>query len=689
MIPSVVLALSIASVAAAEFPAFETIRAATGPSELVLLDRNGREIQRTRKRYDHRRLAWAPLVEIPDITRVSLLGSEDRRFDEHHGVDWIGLTATAVRNVFGSRPRGASTLTMQLVTLLRPAPRRREWSAKWGQVRAALALEREWTKAQILEAYLNLVPFRSEWVGIRAAARGLFGRELYALDRPTSAVLAALLRAPSAPAPLVWDRACKLLASLDCEVSLGARASFHLPTHPLTRPEENGLAPELAERLARTGTVRTTLDRDLQKFALERLRIQLATLKAQNVTAGALIVLDNRTGETLAQVGGPGSDWVDGTQALRQAGSTLKPFLYLRAIEDRRVTASTLIEDTPLDVLDETGRAYRPENFDHVFHGPVPVRTALGSSLNVPAVRVLERVGVSAFHDLLARLGLRSLARAERYGPSMILGSVDVTLSDLTDAYRALANGGTYSHARLFLDDPRPAPRSIFRPESTFIVSSILADRDARALTFGWESPVGTAFWSAVKTGTSKDMRDNWCIGFSERYTVGVWIGNLAGEPMRDVTGMSGAGPLWFEVMSRLHRRVRSSPPVPGKAWANKLARSEGEWYLRGTEPTSPLPNASAKTALNLARITYPPDGLIVAFDPDIPLSHQRLPLEVSRPAPDYRWILDGAELENRGADTTIALAQPGIHSLELYSPDRRALDRVTFRVRGAEPSMF
>jgi penicillin-binding protein 1C len=430
----------------------------------------------------------------------------------------------------------------------------------------------------------------------------------------------------------------------------------------------------------------STLDGGLQRFAAETLRAQLQSRRSNNMHDGAILVVDNRTGEVLAYVGNDGDQssarYVDGVQALRQAGSTLKPFLYEMAFEQRLLTAAGLIEDSPLD-LPVLGGLYRPKNYDNQFHGLVTVRTALAASMNVPAVKVLNLIGVDAFRDRLAALGFRKLQPAEFYGPSLALGSVDVTLWDLVNAYRTLAAGGLASSLRLTFEARPEQPRRIFSAPAAFIVADILSDRESRSLTFGLESALTTRFWSAVKTGTSKDMRDNWCVGFSERYTVGVWAGNFSGAPMWDVSGVTGAAPAWVEIMNWLHRNRSSAAPRPPAdltvqtVMLPSLGQSRSEWFLRGTETTV----VQKATSHGAARIVYPAAGTIIALDPDIPSGAQKLFFEAQPDGNLFQWTLDGQTL---GPANSLLPWTPvqGKHSIALVDRSGRTVDHASFEVR-------
>jgi len=556
-----------------ELPAFERVREQWKPSELFLLDRDGVVIQERRVDPRRRRLDWVALADISPALRDAVLASEDRRFVAHSGVDARAVVAAVLQRVSGHGARGASTITMQVASTLDPALRRRggprSLPQKTRQMRVAWAIESRWSKPQILEAYLNLVTFAGELQGVGAASHVLFGKAPHGLSTPESLVLAALLRAPNATPAKVVERAEKLGSVDRAELELAAARLASIPARPGL---EVALAPHAAARIlkardAGASAVRlaSTLDGRLQRFVVDTLTRQLLAVRDQRVQDGAVLVVDNATGEVLAYVGGSGdlsaARHVDAVQARRQAGSALKPFLYALAFDQRLLTPASLLEDAPLEVATPTG-LYRPHNYDEQFRGLVSARTALAGSLNVPAVRTLGLVGAEAMVQQLRRLGFAGLVEAgDFYGPSLALGSADVSLWEMVGAYRALATGGIWSPLRLTPGEPLKGSRRVYSTLAAFQVSGILSDRESRSVTFGLENPLATRFWSAVKTGTSKEMRDNWAVGYSRRYTVGVWVGNVTGEPMRNVSGVTGAAPVWLDVMMRL---TRSPSPV---AW--------------------------------------------------------------------------------------------------------------------------
>ncbi len=483
------------------------------------------------------------------------------------------------------------------------------------------------------------------------------------------------------------------------------------------------------------GAITTTLRAPLQRFAVQTLQQHLRELRGRHLEDGAIVVLDNASGEVLAWVGSSGelsaAAEVDGVTALRQPGSTLKPFLYAQAIAERRITAASLLEDAATHIP-TAGGLYIPQNYDHHFKGWVSARTALGGSLNVPAVRTLVMVSPDAFHKQLKAVGLPLKESGDFFGYSLALGSAEVSLLSLVNSYRTLRNGGRYGPVSFLAPDlalavagaqgrtvstprgageaadARPANPPAIDPRAAFIVTDILADPLARARTFGTDSVLATRFWTAVKTGTSKDMRDNWAVGFSQRYTVGVWVGNASGAPMWDVSGTTGAAPIWAAVMNHLHKAEPSRAPLPpaglvqtqvafGAASddSRSAEASRSEWFLQGTEQNQITINSVATYALltrarginypqngtdERARITAPASGTIIALDPDIPPHRQRVSFTAE--GGNLRWLMDGKHF----AKGTSAqwLPWPGRHVVQLTDARGVVVDEVRVEVRGA-----
>jgi penicillin-binding protein 1C len=746
---------------------FDEVKRDFKPSDTLVLDRNGEVLQRLRTDSAVRRGQWVALPDVSPALRTALVLSEDKRFYEHSGVDWRAVSSAAWGNLWNTKTRGASTISMQLAGLMdedwRAGAGGRSLTQKVGQTVSARILEARWRKDQILEAYLNLVPFRGEMVGIDALSRTLFGKAAHGLDEREAAIAAALVRAPNAKAAQVSQRACGVLkvmqapAKVDCEgLDLFAAAALQRKAFDASE----GVAPHVARRLlslrasspqpsprgrgsdtgtpasakggaggsesallplppgegggegsanSKSQTVRSTLRAPLQRFAVQTLTQQLRELRGRHVEDGAIVVLDNATGEVLAWVGSSGelSDAaeVDGVTALRQPGSTLKPFLYAQAVAERRITAASLLEDSSSQIQ-TAGGLYIPQNYDRQFKGLVSARTALGASLNVPAVRTLVMVSPDAFQKQLKAVGLPIKESGDYYGYSLALGSSEVSLLALTNAYRTLANGGRYSAPSL-AKNPKPVFRPALDPRAAFIATDIIADPLARARTFGTDSILATRFWTAVKTGTSKDMRDNWAMGFSQRYTVGVWVGNASGAPMWDVSGTSGAAPIWAALMNYLHKTERSRAPAPPAGLVQShtqfapeggtpLEAARSEWFIQGTEQAVFAVNSAAgdarpakasRSAKKPAaepdvtpRITAPASGTIIALDPDIPPKHQRI--SFSAEGRGTRWLMDGKEFA-RGPQAQW-LPWPGRHVVQLVDAGGKVADEIKFEVRGA-----
>jgi penicillin-binding protein 1C len=683
---TVAAAVSLA-VAPYDVPPFHLVKSGWSSSDAWLLDRRGEPLSRVRLDMVQRRGEWTALEDVSPALVGAVMVSEDRRFPGHAGVDWFGLAGAAWDTGSGAR-RGGSTITMQLVALLHPELERsgrRGAAEKWRQVRQALALERRWTKAEVLEAWLNLVAFRGELEGVDAASRALFGKRPSGLERAEGALLAAMVRSPNAGTSRLAQRACALLGDAAACEEARRLAARGLRPHAARL---DGDAPHLARRLlaAPGERRRSTLDARLQRFAAETLERYLRELEGRNVADGAVVVLENAGGEVRAWVGSSGelsgAAEVDGVSAPRLPGSTLKPFLYAYALERRLLTAASILDDTPAAVITPSG-LYVPQNYDHLFRGRVSLRTALAASLNVPAVRTLALVGYEPFHRRLRALELDALGRdADHYGYALALGGAESTLLALANAYRALANGGR--HSAPVLEPGGAAPgRAVMDPRAAYVVADILADPAARAATFGLQNPLATRYAASVKTGTSTDMRDNWALGFSARYTVGVWVGNFSGEPMHDVSGITGAAPVWREIMDFLHE---GDAPEPAAApaglvrarirYADGIEPPRAEWFLAGTETAVVTAIAGAA---GRPRIVAPANGALLAIDPDIPAANQRVVLRVaSAPA--------GARLQlgRRAYPTGVALwlPEPGRHELRLVGKDGVELDRVRFTVR-------
>jgi penicillin-binding protein 1C len=548
---------------------------------LTIEDRHG-ALLRTTRAADGSLASWVPLTDMdPDLPRA-FVAVEDRRFYQHHGVDPRAVLRALRDNLVRGRVvSGASTITMQLARLVRPVghgPVDKLVQALW-----AVRLEAHLRKNEILEQYLNRVPLGQGTVGVDAAMRLYFGGSPAEVSLGQAALLAALARAPSSQNPLVdprraLERRSLGLRALAREHYAGPEETTRAGREPLFGSGRGRpfLAPHFTSRLLLwaeaehrplVGSWRTSLDLGLQAELEDEVRHTVDLLGNQGVRQGALVVLDNPSGEVLAWVGSPDfwadtSGQVDMVVSPRQPGSALKPFLYALAF-DRGVTAATVLADIAT-TYQTSGGPYHPRNYDRRYHGPVRAREALASSYNVPAVGLTDRIGYATLLYGLRRAGFESLHRpADHYGLGLALGNGDVTLLELANGYRTLANGGVWSPTGYWAGEPGrmeedSAPRRVGSRNSAVLVLDILSDPVARIPGFGLTTPFDWPFRAAAKTGTSRHFTDNWAVATTGRFTVAVWVGNFSGQPMQGVSGVTGAGPL-------LHRAVlvaaRHYPP--------------------------------------------------------------------------------------------------------------------------------
>ena len=533
------------------------------------------------------------LDQIPIALRQATIAAEDKRFYSHGGVDLIAL-GRAVAGQFGwrragERRSGGSTITEQLIKLSCPRPRT-VWT-KLVEAAQALRLEQVWTKDQILAAYLNRLDYGNLDLGCAQAARHYFGKRPADLSTAEASFLAALPQSPTRLNPFhhferAQDRQRWVLQRMGEENSLPAdeltRArveTLRLSAHarPFEAPHFVGHflagggrsdAMEMASANAR-GEVRTTLDLGLNHFVTDALRKHLAGLRMEHVGNGAVVVIDNRTGGVIALVGSadffsPRGGQIDGAWARRSPGSTIKPFTYLLAFE-RGATPADVVADLPAE-FPSRGAIYKPENYSHRFYGPMRLRPALANSLNISAVKVLAEKagGPPALLQRLRASGVTTLPLpADHYGLGLTLGNSEARLLELTNAYACLARLGEYRSCH-WLPGDRSAPVvSLTDPCLAYLIADILSDNGARALSFGVDSNLRWDFPVACKTGTSTDFRDNWAIGYTPEFTVGVWVGNFDGQPMIGVSGVTGAGPLLHEIFERLHSQRGTSWYTP------------------------------------------------------------------------------------------------------------------------------
>jgi penicillin-binding protein 1C len=519
------------------------------------------------------------LSHISPYFRDAIIAAEDKNFYRHHGVDFGAVIRAIYQNTSSGRVvSGASTITLQLARLLHPA--KRTIYNKLREVFLAWRLEAGMSKDEIMEAYLNRLPMGGNLYGVESGARSYFGISAGDLTLAQATLLASIPNSPNNLNPYhhignIKQRQETILNRMaDLGMIPQQRIGGVLKEDVLLKPQKASfLAPHLVFRLAgllpdSVHSVKTTLDAGWQALVCEQIDMVLKQLKNYHVTNAAAILLDNHSGEILAYAGS--ADYFntdidgqyDGVQALRQPGSTLKPFLYMLALE-QGFTPGTTHYHMPTGI-------YSPRNYSEDFHGPVRLREALGNSLNVPAVRVLAKIGVEPFLERLGEYRFTSLDRkADYYGIGLVLGGGEVSLYELARAYLCIARGGDFQPLTAFLDindvpcDPISSPFSISTPQCNYLITDILSDPRARTAEFGFNSILNLPFPCAAKTGTSHRFCDNWTVGFTRDYTLGVWVGNFDHTPMMKVSGISGAGPLFANIIYLLYRNREYPYPFP------------------------------------------------------------------------------------------------------------------------------
>jgi 1A family penicillin-binding protein len=554
-----------------------------------------------------------PLSQISPYVIQATLATEDPNFYRY--VPGIGFDPVAIiRAVYYVLTErdvvsGGSTITQQVARNLLLSPRERSertLQRKLREIVLANELSRRYTRDQILEIYLNENYYGNQAYGIEAAAQLYFGKPAKALNLAEAAMLAGIPQSP-----VLWDPITNksgVLRRQNDVLRLMAKAGYIRPeqvheaqreiaarTFTATLPNVSTIAPHFmqfikqqldaeygAKGLYRDGLrVHTTLDPRLQAIAEDAIRQQIAQLREKNVTNGAAVIIEPHSGEILAMVGS--ADFndaaIDGQVNVaimpRQPGSAVKPFVYLAALE-RGWTAATLFWDRPVEFVNAHGQVYRPKNYDGKFHGPMLMREALARSMNIPAVETLNFVTVPAFLEVAQRVGL-NFPPNPAYGLAIALGGAETRLLDLTAAYAVLANNGLRrppiaiarvesADGRLLRDYRLAQPQQVARPEHAWLITSMLSDNAARARTFGLNSPLRLSRPAAAKTGTTNDFRDNLTVGYTPDLVVGVWVGNSDNSPMRGVSGITGAAPIWKQIMEEAlaGQPARDFPPPPG-----------------------------------------------------------------------------------------------------------------------------
>ena len=645
----------------ADLPSIRTVQQRLIRPTTQILDRNGRLLYEMIDN-DAGKQINLDLSTFPKTCVDATLATEDRRFFLHPGVDPVAIARAVIQNLRGREVvSGGSTLTQQLARNLFLAPEERYTQSLSRKIREgwlAWRLERVYTKEQVLALYLNQTYYGNFAFGLEAAAQVFFAKPAAQLSRAECTLLAGLVQYPTGYNPLLEPETAKarqltvlrLMREADFLTQAESDEIAAEPLHYKSRlfdidaPHFVMYVQDLlvqkygTDRLRDGGLrVQTTLDLDLQHKAEQSVKYRLDLLNCRKpglcnansdpnrrVENAAVVVLDAHSGEILAMVGSPNyfderiQGNVNAALSLRQPGSAIKPLTYAVALDPQwsqklglpPLTPATIIPDleTTFYVKDEKGGnvPYQPVNYDRNYHGPVSIRTALANSYNIPAVKTLDRIGVSSLQQIAADAGISTFGGD--FGLALTLGGGEVKLLELTAAYGIFQNGKRLEPKAIEEADSANPPitqsPNLISPQTAYLLTDILSDNVARIPSFGENSVLHLPFPAAAKTGTTTDYRDNWTIGYSTERIVGVWVGNADNTPMLDVSGVDGAGPIWHDVMLAAHPNFQTEPPRPfvrpagivdmsicapsGMLPTPDCPRTVNERFIHGTEPTQP-----------------------------------------------------------------------------------------------------
>jgi 1A family penicillin-binding protein len=554
-----------------------------------ILDREGNLLYTF---YSEENRSWVPIDKIPQSLIWATLSIEDKEFYKHHGLSLRGIAKATIYNFKNGeeRLRGGSTITQQLVKNVYLS-NEKSWERKIKEALMAMALERKFSKEEILERYFNQVAFGGEIYGVAEAAIRYFGKNVWEINMAEASFLAGLPAAPSIYSPfgsnieLAYFRQNRVIEEMVVAgyiseqkgeeirgtelVLMDEKRKIEAPHFVFYVKEylENKLGFRDVEKLGLM--VRTSLSLETQKMAQEIVEKEVGAVRNLRINNGAALVLNPKNGEILAMVGS--KDYfatdIDGkynvTTALRQPGSAIKPINYLLALENG-MSLNDMIEDSRVTYQIRGQKPYSPQNYNGRYMGRVSLKTALASSLNTPSVKLLEKNGVDNMINLAKRMGINSWNQENRFGLSLALGSGEVKMTEISQAYGVLANLGEKVELKPILEirnylgekiyEGEAEKERVVEEENPFLVNMALADNNARAPIFGLNSKlkIGERV-IAVKTGTTNSLRDNWCIGWTPEILVATWVGNNDNSPMSWVaSGVSGATPIWNKIMTKV-----------------------------------------------------------------------------------------------------------------------------------------
>ena len=642
---------------------------------------------------------------IPEFLQQAFILAEDKRYRQHAGIDWFARINAVWQNLVALEGlRGASTISEQTVRMIHQRPRT-IW-ARWIEGWEAQDLEKKFDKATILEFYLNQVPYAAQRRGVQQAASYYFDRDVETLSQKEMLALAVLVRAPSyfdlyksterldsrlntlldraAAAGLVQDKDEVRMTTLEVRKPQPLLNAAHFANYVQgTQANDKQPTPQTGKASTNQHQIKTTLNAEYQALAQNLLNQRLSSLASKHVSNAGMMVVDHQTDEVLVwAVGesdqGEGSSY-DTVLVKRQPGSTLKPFVYASAMS-KGWTAATMLDDSPLhEGVGQGVHSYR--NYSNRHYGKLSLRNSLGNSLNIPAIRAAQFVGVDPLIKTFSKLGITNLdKRSVDYGNGIALGNAEISLFSLVGAYASLARQGVHRPLKTDFKQPNRREQAVFSPEVSSVIGNILSDPNARSLEFGLNGTLNLPVQTAVKTGTSNNYKDAWVVGYNHRYVVGVWMGNLDNQPMDNITGANGPALVLRSMFAELNRNSTTRPLylsrklvqqkicIDSDNIANDSCATRNEWFRPNKLPA----NAAAKVS-DLAiskpnyQIAYPIDQMLIARDPHIPDNMEALEFKLSKPndIAKVEWYLNDQIIASTDSATYHWPLMNGKHKLK------------------------
>ena len=640
--------------------------------KLQFLDRFGEPLNVSYQNYWNVSDVMA-LHEMPPLLVKLFIAAEDKNFYDHSGVDWRARMAALWQNVRARKiVRGASSLSEQVVRMI--IPRKRTFFSKLLETVDAWRLERRFLKNDILEFYLNQVPYAANRRGIKQAARFYFSKTPDRLSVREMTALIVLVRAPTSfdlyrgkdRINVLIDRQLQLffeqglIDEAELNGALNERMTLEPPALTIQVPHFLEYVRSLTPEAGRA--VETTLDAFMQKKTAELTHQRLKDLSHRHVSNAAVLIADRRTGEILAWVSetvNPDTKAINAVLVPRQPASAQKPLLYGMALT-KGMTAATKIKDAPFAKAVGQG-VHHFKNYSRTYYGNVTLRQALGNSLNIPALKTIEFIGYQTYYDFLKSLGFSHFDKpADFYREGLALGNAEVTLFELMQAYLMLANNGMMKALRVYKGQPVFAEKRALPETAASLIGHILSDPLARQLEFGTDSVLNFPVQTAVKTGTSTGYRDAWAMGYNRDFVAGVWMGNLNYEPMSDVTGAAGPALLLRSIFTELNKIRTSGPLELSSELEKRIVDGKTEYFDPDVTETYQTEPADCV-------VTSPENGVMLAIDPRIPLDYQRYSFSVSCvPEGSFVvWNVNGAEVYKGSENTFLWRIERGSHTVK------------------------